>query len=165
MHAHSRLFIPRGGLTCLGVLIALALACPDVPGQPGGGQRESYDIGIGQKLTLRSANGKDIKAVVVARGDIIDVAQVAPDQPTVVQITGKALGSTRVTLVTDPPEDERNTVIINVIPDLSHIQAIVNRQFPMARVTLSLSGTGALLVSGHMDVAEDVAALISFLQG
>jgi pilus assembly protein CpaC len=147
------------------VLIALALACPDVPGQPGGGQRESYDIGIGQKLTLRSANGKDIKAVVVARGDIIDVAQVAPDQPTVVQITGKALGSTRVTLVTDPPEDERNTVIINVIPDLSHIQAIVNRQFPMARVTLSLSGTGALLVSGHMDVAEDVAALISFLQG
>jgi pilus assembly protein CpaC len=164
MHAHTILSIPRRGWAILGLLAAVALAGLHVQAQPSG-SRESYDIGIGQKLTLRSANGKDIKSVVVSRGDIIDVAQVAPDQPTVVQITGKALGSARVTLVTEPPEDERNTVIVNVIPDLSHIQAIVDRQFPMARVTLALSGTGAILASGHMDVAEDVAALISFLQG
>jgi pilus assembly protein CpaC len=165
MHAHGSYPVPRRELVVLGLLAALALGPILALGQPAAQQRESYDIGIGQKLTLRSANGKDIKAVVVSRGDILDVAPVDPGQPTLVQITGRAIGSTRLTIVTDPPEDERNSLIINVIPDIGHVQAAVDRQFPKARVQLTGSGAGVLLVTGYADQAEDVDAITNFVQG
>jgi pilus assembly protein CpaC len=151
----------------LSSLLALAIGETSLLAQAPGStaqEPEVHAIGVKEKITVRSRTGKAIRQVVVAREKVISVAPVDPMQPSVLQITGEAVGETRVTLVTDPP-DEATYLVIRVVPDLSSIQAALARQFPLARVTLTSAGTGVIIIAGYVDAAEDVDAIVQFVQG
>ncbi len=124
--------------------------------------KPEYVIAEGELLILTSKTGLPIKRVVVPRASVIN-ADPDPTDPTQIRITGRAQGTTPLTM-TDV-RDNVTVTSVRVERDLTDLREAVRREYPRANVKINPGQGQMVIVTGTVDSSEEVEGLLRFIGG
>jgi pilus assembly protein CpaC len=126
------------------------------PGVPAGQADPAIRLEIGQEMPFRSPTGKKISRVIYRPG-VVRVEEF-PDNPTEIKIRAVNIGRVPVTLVDETGAQQ--TIVIQVLPDLSYIRETIRRHFPRTNLTIERVGESTIVITGDVEMAEHISAII-----
>jgi pilus assembly protein CpaC len=131
---------------------------PPVPTAPSvAGTEQAIRIEVGEQTTLRAGSGRNIKQVFGSRPGIVNIETIGMD-PTIVRVTGTAIGTVDVTVVDDQSAATRYT--LRVLPNLGYVRDTIARHFPRTNLTIEKVGEQTVVVSGELEHADQIASLM-----
>jgi pilus assembly protein CpaC len=115
-------------------------------------------IEVAEETAIRSPSGKAIKQVFASRPGIAKIGLINPMDPTIIRVTGTAVGTVDVTIVDEQGTATRHT--IRVLPDLGYIRDTLNRHFPRTNLAIEKVGEHTVVVSGEVEHSEQISGIL-----
>jgi pilus assembly protein CpaC len=138
----------------------LVVQQPPVPAaksaQPGAGVK-SVVISIGSTQRLEMKNKKEIEKAINTKPNIAEAAPI-PGDDRAINLTGKESGVTRVTLKGRDGTEEVFDVTVQF--DIEFLRTLLVRAVPTASLNLIPAASGAVIIGGTVQQAEDIDIIL-----
>ncbi|MBI1916512.1 MAG: pilus assembly protein N-terminal domain-containing protein [Planctomycetes bacterium] len=151
----------RGWRPALALLLTL-LPARTAPAQPAAEPAPGVVVPVNGSEIRQMSTKKRIKSVAIGDPRFVRVVG-APADNTSVYIVGLAPGISTVTLTDENDKAERFEVVV-VAFDIRQLQAVLRRAVPTANVTALPAGVAGVILTGTVDRAEDVPAVLQATQ-
>ncbi len=159
-----------------GGLLGVGLAAPAAPAQqpeaapppaaaPGGpaiAPSNALVVAINGTKRLSMTPKRPIRQVINEKETVARI-QAIQDDPTSVLVVGLQAGSTVVTLTDAQGVQERIEVVVQF--DIDVVKAVLRRAFPTASVEPIPAGTNTIVLTGTVQHAEEIEAILRVAQG
>lgn len=128
-------------------------------------QKITVAFGESYKLPIPAGIGR-LKSWIVGRESIVLVTPIAlpgteRGVPSFLLLAGKRMGQSELSLV---GEERTRSYSIQIVPSISHLEAMLLRQFPNANVRITQAAENILIAEGVVDSPAEVEPILALLK-